>query len=92
MNLLVDPAAFVKRIEEAYAQPDAIFYDILKFKDGRVLNGLITTKNDRTITLKTMTETLTVDRGDVQAIETSSASLMPSDKWRSASARFPDFK
>ncbi len=50
---------------------------VLKFKDGRVLNGLITAKNDRTITLKTMTETVTVDRTDLEAIETSSASLMP---------------
>ncbi|MEI6236933.1 MAG: PAS domain S-box protein, partial [Planctomycetota bacterium] len=36
MNLLVDPDSFIKRVEEAYAQPEAIFYDILKFKDGRV--------------------------------------------------------
>ncbi len=36
MNLLVDPDAFVKKVEEAYSQPDAIYYDILKFKDGRV--------------------------------------------------------
>ncbi len=36
MNLLVDPDAFAKRVQEAYAQPDSVFYDILKFKDGRV--------------------------------------------------------
>ena len=36
MNLLVDPDAFIQRVEEAYSQPDAVFYDILKFKDGRV--------------------------------------------------------
>lgn len=35
-NLLVEPESFVKRVHEAYAQPDATFYDILKFKDGRV--------------------------------------------------------
>lgn len=35
-SLLVDPEAFVKKVQEAYAQPDATFYDILKFKDGRV--------------------------------------------------------
>jgi diguanylate cyclase (GGDEF)-like protein/PAS domain S-box-containing protein len=34
-NLLVDPDSFMKRIEEAY-NSDAVFYDILKFKDGRV--------------------------------------------------------
>ncbi|HLX61868.1 MAG TPA: diguanylate cyclase [Planctomycetota bacterium] len=36
MNMLVDPGSFMKKVEEAYSQPDAIFYDILRFKDGRV--------------------------------------------------------
>ncbi len=35
-GLLVDPESFLQRIHEAYQQPDAIIYDILKFKDGRV--------------------------------------------------------
>ncbi len=35
-NLLIDPDAFIKKIEDGYSQPDAIYYDILKFKDGRV--------------------------------------------------------
>lgn len=36
MNLLIDPAAFIKKVEDAYAHPEEILYDILKFKDGRV--------------------------------------------------------
>ena len=35
-NLLADPQAFIQRIHDAYAQPDAVIYDLLKFKDGRI--------------------------------------------------------
>ena len=50
---------------------------VLKMKDGRVLNGLIAAKSDRTITLKTMTETVTVERAEMENLETSPLSLMP---------------
>ena len=50
---------------------------VFKLKDGRVLNGLVSAKTDRSITLRTMTESLTLERGDVEAIEDSSLSLMP---------------
>src|SRR5207253_9001645 len=50
---------------------------ILDLKDGRVLNGLIAAKTERTLTLKTMTETLTVDRGEVAGLRESALSLMP---------------
>jgi len=67
---------------ENIADPSAVVsadfrMSVLKLKDGRVLNGLISTKTDRTITLKTMTETLTVERAEVGEIESSSLSLMP---------------
>ena len=50
---------------------------IVELKDGRVLNGLITAKTERTLTLKTMTETLTVERGEIAGLRESAASLMP---------------
>ena len=50
---------------------------IVELKDGRVLNGLIAAKTERTLTLKTMTETLTVERGDVAGLRDSALSLMP---------------
>jgi len=50
---------------------------VFKLKDGRVLNGLVSAKTDRSIALRTMTESLTLERGDVEAIEDSSLSLMP---------------
>ena len=50
---------------------------VVELKDGRVLNGLIAAKTERTLTLKTMTETLTVERGEVAALRESTLSLMP---------------
>ena len=50
---------------------------VVDLKDGRVLNGLIASKTDRTLTLKTMTEVVTIDRSDVTEIRESTLSLMP---------------
>jgi putative membrane-bound dehydrogenase-like protein len=50
---------------------------VLEMADGRVLNGLVRTRNDRTITLQTQTESLTLDRKDVEQIKQSPLSLMP---------------
>ena len=41
------------------------------------LNGLVAAKTDRTLTLKTMTETLAVERGDIADARESALSLMP---------------
>lgn len=50
---------------------------IVEMKDGRVLNGLIAAKTERTLTLKTMTETVTVERGEISEVRESTLSLMP---------------
>jgi putative heme-binding domain-containing protein len=50
---------------------------IVDLKDDRTLNGLVTAKTERTITLKTQTETLTLDRSEIDRIQESSLSLMP---------------
>ncbi len=50
---------------------------VLKFKDGRILNGLISAQTERTVTLKTMTETQTVERAEIESIDRSALSLMP---------------
>ena len=50
---------------------------ILDLKDGRVLNALIAARTERTLSLKTMTESLTVERSEIASIQESSLSLMP---------------
>lgn len=50
---------------------------VANLKDGRTLNALVTARTERTLTLKTMTETLTVQRSDVTSLQESALSLMP---------------
>ena len=50
---------------------------IVNLKDGRVLNALIAAKTDRTFTLKTATETLTIERAEIESVADSSLSIMP---------------
>ena len=49
----------------------------VKLKDGRTLNGFIASRTTRTLTIKGMTETNTVERADVEATTESAQSLMP---------------
>ncbi|MBL9176677.1 MAG: c-type cytochrome [Verrucomicrobiaceae bacterium] len=50
---------------------------ILTLKDGRTLGGVIAEKNDRTLTLRTLTEAMTLDRSDIVKTDTSPMSMMP---------------
>jgi putative membrane-bound dehydrogenase-like protein len=50
---------------------------LLTLKDGRSLSGTIAEKNDRTVTLRTVAETLTLDRSEILKTETSPMSMMP---------------
>ena len=50
---------------------------VVNLKDGRTLNALVTARTERTLTLKTMTETFTVPRADVTSLQESALSLMP---------------
>lgn len=50
---------------------------LLTLKDGRVLSGVIAESNARTLTLRTLTESLTLDRSDITKTETSPMSMMP---------------
>ncbi len=49
---------------------------ILELADGRVLTGVITAKNDKTVTLITPTDTLTIERAEIEAQKESKQSLM----------------
>ena len=50
---------------------------LLTLKDGRVLSGVITGTTDKTLSLRTLTEPLTLDRSEITKTETSPMSMMP---------------
>jgi putative membrane-bound dehydrogenase-like protein len=50
---------------------------VLELKDGRTINGLVAAKTDRTLTLRTLSETLTLERSEIASIQESTLSLMP---------------
>ena len=50
---------------------------VVALKDGRVLNGIMAAQTDKTITLQTMTERITLERENVKKIALSPQSLMP---------------
>jgi putative heme-binding domain-containing protein len=50
---------------------------LLTLKDGRSLSGVIAEKNDHTVTLRTVAETLTLDRSEITKTESSPMSMMP---------------
>jgi putative membrane-bound dehydrogenase-like protein len=67
---------------ENIADPSAVVsadfrMTVVNLKDGRVLNGFVTAKTERTLTFKTMTEKLTVERSEIAAMQELSQSLMP---------------
>ena len=49
----------------------------LALKDGRSLSGIIAESSERTVTLRTLTETLTLERSEIVKQDTSQLSMMP---------------
>jgi len=67
---------------ENIADPSAVVsadfrMTILHLKDGRVLNGMVRNKTERTLAVQTMTEQLTLERSDITRMEELPVSLMP---------------
>jgi putative membrane-bound dehydrogenase-like protein len=50
---------------------------IALLKDGRVINGVMTATTERTLTLQTAQEPVTLDREEIESIKQSKTSLMP---------------
>jgi putative heme-binding domain-containing protein len=50
---------------------------VVVLNDGRVLNGIVATRNDKTLTLQTAKERLTIELGDIEEVKPSTVSLMP---------------
>ncbi|MBM83050.1 MAG: dehydrogenase [Planctomycetaceae bacterium] len=49
----------------------------IRLDGGQVINGVVLTTTDKTVTIQTKQETLTVDAGDIEAIRQTKLSLMP---------------
>ena len=67
---------------ENLADPSAVvaadyLMTVLTLKDGRVLNGMIGARTERTLTVRTLGQETTVDRADVVKQEQLPVSLMP---------------
>jgi putative heme-binding domain-containing protein len=59
LDNIVDPSAVV----------NADYHmSVVELKDGRQLNGLISAKTDRTLTLKTVNETLSLERSEIESV------------------------
>ncbi|HWC91146.1 MAG TPA: PVC-type heme-binding CxxCH protein, partial [Pirellulales bacterium] len=50
---------------------------VVALDDGRVLNGIVVAQTPHTITLQTAKERIALERSDIEALEPSTASLMP---------------
>jgi putative heme-binding domain-containing protein len=50
---------------------------VVRLKDGRTLNGFIAARTSRTLTIKSMTETHTIERDEVSNLEELPQSMMP---------------
>jgi putative membrane-bound dehydrogenase-like protein len=50
---------------------------VVAMGDGRVLNGLVRARTDRTLTLQTQNEALVLDRDEIEDVKPSNLSLMP---------------
>jgi len=50
---------------------------VVVLKDGRVLNGVVSELNEKTLTLQSAQESLTLDRGEIDEMKTTNVSLMP---------------
>jgi putative membrane-bound dehydrogenase-like protein len=68
LDNIIDPSGVVSA--------DYRMSDLL-LKDDRELSGVITGQNDRTVTIRTMTESLTIDRAEIVNTHTSKLSMMP---------------
>ncbi len=65
---IIDPSASVGSDFRAW---------VVQMDDGRVLNGVVTDQSERTLTLQTAQESITLDRKSIEQMDHSANSLMP---------------
>jgi len=68
LNNIVDPSGVVA---ENYR------VSVIRMKDDRVINGVVGTKTDRTVTVQTPMEKLVLERAEIESITESELSMMP---------------
>ena len=59
---------------------------VIVLKDGRVLNGIVASRNDQTLTVQTAKERTVIERSEVEEIKTSDKSLMPDGQLQALTA------
>lgn len=59
---------------------------IIVLKDGRVLNGIVASSNDQTLTLQTAKERTVIERSEIEEVKTSDKSLMPDGQLQTLTA------
>ena len=68
----------LQNVEDPSAVVNADFrMRIVVLNDGRTLNGVVVSQSDRTITLKSQSGAVTIDRNDIDEMQESKLSLMP---------------
>jgi putative membrane-bound dehydrogenase-like protein len=65
---IIDPSAVISK---------EFRMSVLSLADGRVLNGVIVSKNNRTTTLLMQTETVTIENEEIEEVKLTSQSPMP---------------
>lgn len=68
LDNLLHPSAIV---------PETYRVSTINMKDDRVISGIILNQTDRTVNIQTTTEKLTLQKSEVQNIQTSQLSMMP---------------
>ncbi|HBJ38086.1 MAG TPA: hypothetical protein DDZ51_25680, partial [Planctomycetaceae bacterium] len=65
---MIDPSAVVSKDYRV---------SLIRMEDGRVLNGVIVSRNERTLQVQTQTELLVIDQDEVEEIKLTTQSPMP---------------
>jgi putative heme-binding domain-containing protein len=68
---VLDPSAVIPKEYSA---------TVLRMTDGRIITGLIKSESPTVLTVVTQNETLTLPRGEIDAVKPSATSLMPDDQ------------
>ncbi len=59
---------------------------VVVLNDGRVLNGIVATRNDKTLTLQTAKERTTIELSEIEEVKPSTVSLMPDGQLQTLTA------